>query len=130
MFIVSNISFILSWLSCMYFILENSFRFFFAASKASSSLSIPINIPCSDSFFAISLLCPAPPNVPSTYLPSGFIFSPCIHSSSLTGLCLISHFLLLAVVCGFLSKFNWYVARTGQLNCFICFIFWFLFNLK
>ena len=70
----------------------NSFRFSFAAFKASSSLSIPINNPFFDNLFNISLLCPAPPRVPSTYIPSDFIFNPSIHSSNITGLCLNSNF--------------------------------------
>lgn len=56
------------------------FSLFFAVSNALVSLSIPINKPLEDNLLTISLLCPAPPRVPSTYMPSGLIFNPLIHS--------------------------------------------------
>ena len=39
-----------------------------------------------DNLLTISSLWPAPPIVPSTYIPSGLIFSPSIHSFNKTGL--------------------------------------------
>src|SRR5690606_40539470 len=56
-----------------------------ALAKASSSWSKAMSFPLCPSLLRISLECPPPPKVTSTYTPSGLMFSPSTDSFNNTG---------------------------------------------
>ena len=67
-----------------YVTLSKSFNLSFAAFSASASWSIPINLPVPLSLLRISVECPAPPKVQSTYTPFSFTFNPSTVSFNMT----------------------------------------------